>query len=199
MSEKPEHDPIDRALPGEPRLPLMGRDVLSPGFDRLYAIVRESAPSYKDRAREALERVFLTNDSRQKNPGKDKEHAWSARKIADESEQFYAKHIAGAPPKNRIPVAENPQKPKHVEEPKRAKIGDDIRLIAPVHYRRADAKEGDLDSNMQIGSGSIGTVREVVPGQDVYLVNFPDHPDRNHVVPFDRTEVLGPLKVENDQ
>lgn len=184
------HDPIDRALPGEPRLSLMARDVLSPGFDRLYAIIRESGPEHKAAARQLLERIFLTNDSRPKNPGKDREHAWSARRIADESEAFYNKYIRGEPPRHRVQADEHVP---NVSTPtmssrdiKPLEIGDEIILNAPVHF----ARPGDPSGPGQIISGSVGTIRDIDVDGKFYIVAFDGYIDANYPVPFDRADVV---------
>ena len=97
MNDNANHDPIDRAIPGEGHFALMGRDPLSPGFVRLYAIVRENGPDCDAKARGMLEAILLANRGRAPKPHKDRQHAWSARTIADQLEHWYRDNMTSKP------------------------------------------------------------------------------------------------------
>ena len=101
MNDNPNpHDPIERQLDGEDRFPLMGRDLLSPGLIRLYAAGLEDASDEK------LLGIFHAwvrkVRSRPKRPHKDKQHAWSARALADKMEFWFAQNMRGDDPINRV-------------------------------------------------------------------------------------------------
>ncbi len=96
------HDPLPRQLPTEPHFALMGRDSLSPGFARLYAIVRETGPDHRAKARAMLEAILLANDARDPRPHKDKDHAWSARAKADELEHWYMLNMQAKPQSGKL-------------------------------------------------------------------------------------------------
>lgn len=91
-----DFNPLDTLMPGEKFLPLMGRDVGMPGFSRLYAAWREGK---YDRMPGIMEALIRAGQARAKHPHKDSQHAWSARKLADEMEIWYRQHMAaeGAP------------------------------------------------------------------------------------------------------
>lgn len=162
-------DPLEREYPGESHLALMARDLLAPDVVRLYATVRENSPDYKERARAILERLFLINDSRTKNPQKDQAHAWSAREIAGRMEEFYNANIRGKPPVHRLPTAERPPQERPAPVVRRFGVGDLVELIAPINI------SDDPDRPSQIPTGAIGIARELVereinPGA---MVEFP--------------------------
>lgn len=84
------HDPVARQMAGEPRLALMARDWRAPGLCRIYADVRELKWGHAHKILEAMERQAAGH---QRQPHKDASHAWSARRVADEMEQwFMSKH-----------------------------------------------------------------------------------------------------------
>lgn len=181
MNSNTNHDPLDREMPGEGHIAGMGRDVLAPGWARLYAIVRESGPDYQARARAALERWMATNESRQKNPQKDQEHAWSARAIADQMEAWYNANIRGKPPINRLPAVERLMPPK--PRPCKFAVGAMVELTAPIHPPSPCRLE-------QIGAGTMGIVREIVardvnPGAMVEFLAIKE----THLVFFDRLKI----------
>lgn len=100
-----QHDPLDRQLEGEPHFALMGRDALAAPFVRLYAAVVEGR---YDRANGLLTRILDVAKSRAQRPHKDTDHAWSARRVADEMEQWFTLHMKGEQPKQRVNGALDP-------------------------------------------------------------------------------------------
>lgn len=96
------HDPLPRQLDTEPHFALMGRDVLSPGFARLYAIVRETGPDHRAKAHAMLDALLLSNDGRDPRPHKDKQHAWSARAKADEMEIWHRLNMLAKPQSGKV-------------------------------------------------------------------------------------------------
>jgi hypothetical protein len=78
-------DPLPTLQPGEKHFALLGRDQLSPPFLRLYAAVIEGR---YDRAQGIFNSIITAGMTRMPRPHKDKQHAASARKLADEMEMW---------------------------------------------------------------------------------------------------------------
>lgn len=97
-----DFNPIATLMPGEKYLPLMGRDVGMPVFSRLYAAWREGN---EDRMRGIFEALIRVGRARPKHPVKDKAHAASARKLADEMEIWRMQTMAPEPMEQRINTA----------------------------------------------------------------------------------------------
>jgi hypothetical protein len=55
-----------------------------------------------ERARGLLEVILRTAKTRTQRPHKDTEHAWSARRVADQMEEWFTLNMKGEAPKNRI-------------------------------------------------------------------------------------------------
>lgn len=104
-------DPLSTQMDKEPRFPLMGRDPLAPGLVRLYADIREG--KYEHCAA-LLDVVIRKARTRTVHPTKDAKHAWSARAIAGEMEDFYNESMRGEMPEGRVndePFGPQPEPP----------------------------------------------------------------------------------------
>ena len=113
-----DHDPIDRAMEGEPHFALMGRDPIAPGLVRLYAHLREGK---YDQVHGLLDVVIARAKTRAPHPQKDTQHAWSARRIAGEMEEFHRQHMRGEEPVSRVNLGSGREFPTvHPEDIKRA-------------------------------------------------------------------------------
>ncbi len=97
-----DHDPLSRALPTEPHFVLLARDHLSPGFARLYAIVRERGPDAKAKAHAILDTILISNAAKDPRPHKDKQHAWSARAKADEMAEWHRLNMLAKPQSGKV-------------------------------------------------------------------------------------------------
>lgn len=107
----PPLDPLATQMEGEPRFVLLGRDPLAPGVTRLWADLREGKYEHCAATLEAIIKRARTRDP---HPQKDSKHAWSARAVAGEMEEFYRAHMRGEPPQGRVndtPFGPQPEPP----------------------------------------------------------------------------------------
>ena len=97
-----EHDPLSRILPDEPHLILLARDFRSPHLSLMYAAIRERR---FDHARQILDRLEAVSRAQPPQPHKDKEHAWSARAVAQQMDQWRLENMRAEPPAGRVNTA----------------------------------------------------------------------------------------------
>jgi hypothetical protein len=94
-----QHDPLERSLPDEPHFILLARDPLAPGMTRLWAALRQKQ---WDRCPGILAAIIEHAKPIRAEAHKDRDHAQSARYVADRMADWVTVHMRAERGKGRI-------------------------------------------------------------------------------------------------